>query len=120
MLSSTPVVLISLKSFPVRLTPGLSSHHCHPEFGKTLHYGMANGLVIDFVSETGRWRKCQKGNIWMGTKRKGERHRNCQDAALFVYLLFYLPHKMKKSKYPFLASRLQDFSFLCFMMTSLL
>lgn len=89
-LPSTPVVLISLKFFPVRLTPGLSSHHCHPEFGKTLYYDMANGLAIDFVSETGRWRKCQKGNIWKGTRRKGKRHRNCQDAALFIYLLFYL------------------------------
>lgn len=87
MLPSTPVVLISLKFFPLRLTPGLSSHHCHPEFGKTLHYDMANGLAIDFFSETGRWRKCQKGNIWMGTRRRGKRHRNCLLVDLFLIFL---------------------------------
>lgn len=96
-----PVVLISLKFFPVRLTPGLSSHHCHPVFGKTLQYDMANGLAIDFVRETGRWRKCQKGNIWKGTRRKGIRYRNCQHAALLISLfyVYLLSHKMKKSNH---------------------
>lgn len=50
----TPVVLISLKFSSMRLTPGLSSHHYHPEFGETLQYDMANGLVIDFVREKER------------------------------------------------------------------
>lgn len=97
-LPSTSAVLISLKFFPVRLTPGLSSHHCHPDFGKMLHYDMANGLPIDFVSETGRWSKCQKGNIWMGTRRKGKRHRNCQDAALFIYLFIISPAATQDEK----------------------
>lgn len=38
----------------MRLTPGLSSHHYHPEFGETLQYDMANGLAIDFVRERAR------------------------------------------------------------------
>lgn len=72
-LSTKPVVLISIKFFPVRLTPGLSSHHCHPEFGKTLHYDMANGLAIDFVSETGRWRKMSKKDHLEEDKEKGQK-----------------------------------------------
>ena len=53
----TPAVLISLKFSPARLTPGLSSHHYHPEFGETLQYDMANGLAIDFVREVERERE---------------------------------------------------------------
>lgn len=70
----TPVVLISLKFSSMRLTPGLSSHHYHPEFGETLQYDMANGLAIDFVRERKReWQmeRKSKGNIWKGTGRKG-------------------------------------------------
>lgn len=66
----TPAVLISLKFSPMRLTPGLSLHHYHPEFGETLQYDMANGLAIDFVrdSENGRWKRKSKGNIWKGDR----------------------------------------------------
>lgn len=70
----TPAVLISLKFSPTRLTPGLSSHHYHPEFGETLQYDMANGLAIDFVREVERKRERKwqmerksKWNIWKGT-----------------------------------------------------
>ena len=76
----TPAVLISLKFSPARLTPGLSSHHYHPEFGETLQYDMANGLAIDFVREVERERERErarerewqmerksKWNIWKGT-----------------------------------------------------
>ena len=76
----TPAVLISLKFSPARLTPGLSSHHYHPEFGETLQYDMANGLAIDFVREVERERERErarerewqmerksKWNIWKET-----------------------------------------------------
>lgn len=71
----TPAVLISLKFSPMRLTPGLSSHHYHPEFGETLQYDTANGLAIDFAREREKEREWQmerksKGNIWKGTRRK--------------------------------------------------
>jgi len=60
----TPAVLISLKFCPMRLTPGLSSHHYHPEFGETLQYDMANGLDIDFVKERAReWQMERKSKI---------------------------------------------------------
>lgn len=49
-----PAVLISVKFSPMHFTPGLSSHHYHPEFGKALQYDMANGLAIDFVRERER------------------------------------------------------------------
>lgn len=54
------------------ITPGLSSHHYHPEFGETLQYDMANGLTIDFVSEreNGRWRGSQRRTSGRG---QGER-----------------------------------------------
>lgn len=58
----------------MRLTPGLSSHHYHPEFGETLQYDMANGLAIDFVRERkSEWQmeRMSKGNIWKGTGMKG-------------------------------------------------
>lgn len=60
----------------MRLTPGLSSHHYHPEFGETLQYDTANGLAIDFVRESKReWQmeRKSKGNIWKGTRRKSVR-----------------------------------------------
>lgn len=48
----------------MRLTPGLSSHHYHPEFGETLQYDMANGLDIDFVKERAReWQMERKSKI---------------------------------------------------------
>lgn len=49
----TPAVLISRNFSPMLLTPGLSLHHYHPEFGETLQYDMPNGLAIDFVREMG-------------------------------------------------------------------
>lgn len=55
----------------MRLTPGLSLHRCHPEFRKTLQYDMANGLTIDFVSETGRWEKMSKREHLEGDREKG-------------------------------------------------
>ena len=77
----TPAVLISLKFSPARLTPGLSSHHYHPEFGETLQYDMANGLAIDFVREVererererenGRWRGSQSGTSGRGQGSSG-------------------------------------------------
>lgn len=69
------VVLISLKFSPTRLTPGLSSHHYHPEFGETQQYDMSNGLAIDFVKEreNGRWRVSQKG-----TSGRGKGGRVCE------------------------------------------
>lgn len=91
--SCSPVVLISLKFFPMLLTPGLSLHHCHPDFGETLQYDMANGLAIDFVSENGRWRKCPNWNIWKGTKYRGIRYSKCLHC-----LLFYLPAVTQEEK----------------------
>lgn len=68
----TPAVLISLKYSPLRLTPGLSSRHYHPEFGETVVYDMANGLAIDFVRER-EWqmeRRNQRGTSGRGQRGK--------------------------------------------------
>lgn len=83
----TPAVLISLKFSPMRPTPGLSSHHYHPEFAETLQYDMANGLAIDFVRvrENGRWRGSQKGTSGRGQGGwvcKGLRCQTIQEASL--------------------------------------
>lgn len=68
-----PALLIRLKFSPVCLTPGLSSHHYHPEFGEMLQYDMANGLTIDFVRErqNGRWRGNQERTSGRGQGEKG-------------------------------------------------